>query len=204
MSNTEQTFSRDPNRWQHLVEQAQIAWEAGNFDRANDLFEEFQNNCMGWLESIARHKLPFDEDDMITEEILAEVYLQFWEIIASGETIKNAKGLIGTILRRRINDWYRQQNTKKRQAPKISGDQQAQMLASEQANLAEIVEKRETIINTILNALSQQEQDVLVARHYYEFSVAETASRLDLTKDQVKKLTQKAIRKARLQYKGDY
>ena len=49
------------------------------------------------------------------------------------------------------------------------------------------------VSNLVLDALQDEERQVLILRHVQELSVAETAVQMNMTEDQVKKRTQRAI-----------
>lgn len=193
MLNVEQQFSKSGQEWQNLIQQAQAAWQKGDFEQYGDLVTKLQEVSKGFLMIIARSKLPAYQ----VEDCVAETYVDLIEYIDKGETIHNVKALLRTIINRRIVDIYR----KKGNTIVVSGDnsfweQHAETTPSQDSLSSETIEAKETaftIANTILNVLPPLEREILITRHMEGLTVAETALRLDITEDQVKKLTQKAM-----------
>lgn len=193
MSDVEQLFLKDSKVWQHLVDEAQLAWLGEEFLAADQYFAQFIQCTTPWLKKIAYSGLPVEECD----EVVAETYVQFWSIVATGGAIVNAKGLIGTILRRRIVDFHRQNKSagmvKRRQAEMSFFNREAARLALEADDPGKIGENVPEVKNFILDILPRNECEVLIARHVDHLSVKDTATRLGLSIDQVKKLTRKAV-----------
>lgn len=196
MLSVEQIFSKEAQEWQQLFEQAQAAWQAGDYDRAGDVFMELQDRSMAWLQAIARRKAPED----VADELVAETYLALLNKLEAGEPVQKVKGLLGTILRYRIVDEYRRRNgIAVEQADETFWARYAESSVEEDSNEAQIVVEQLTatsLVNTLLQELPPVERDVLIARHLDMLSVADTAVRLHMTEDQVKKRTRKAIQLA--------
>ncbi len=189
MSFVEQIFAREAHLWQDLIEQAQVAWRTEDFDQANELFAQLQDRSVSWLLAIARRRLPADSVD----DVVSETYIALWQKAEAGDVIQNVKGLLGTILRRRIADEYRRQKG-------VVVEHADDTLPAEEVDPEQVVEERElatAVTNIVLDALPTPERDVLIARHVDELSVMQTAARLGITEDQVKKRTQQAVRRVR-------
>lgn len=196
MSLIEQIFERGSRLWQDLIERAQAAWRTGDFDQANELFAQLQERSVSWLLAIARRRLPANSVD----DVVSETYIALWQKAETGDVIQNVKGLLGTILRRRIADEYRRQKGVVMHADDTFWEHYSDSMPAEEVGPEQVVEERElaaAVTNIVLDALPTPERDVLIARHVDELSVMQTAARLDITEDQVKKRTQQAVRRVR-------
>lgn len=187
----------DAQTWQRLAENAQAAWMSGAVDDSGELFLELEARSSSWLLAIARTAAPKGT----AEDVVAQTYLQFFELLVSGTPVENAKALMRTILKRRIIDLLRRRADVTieqideegwvglRELPDVTADTpEEEVLARETAR---------QVSNVILDALPEAERDVLIARHFHGLSVGETAQRLHLTDDQVKKRTRRAVELAR-------
>ncbi len=199
MSNGRQMLMRDGRIWQDLAERTAAAWCSGDTQLAGELFVDLQGRSTSWLLAIAHRKGAGDA----AEELVAQAYLELYQKIAGGEAVENVKGLLGTIVRRRVVDWHR----RRRGVTVATGDddfwQRHDGTSSPFAPVPDDfagVEQQDAasrIVNAILDALPDDEREVLLARELDELDVAETARRLKLTEDQVKKRRQRAIASAR-------
>ena len=184
-------LTREAQAWQDLAEQAQTAWADGAVDHAGALFFQLQECSTPWMLAIARWKGPPEQ----AEDLVAQAHLDLYEMMVGGKPIVSVKGLLGTILRRRIVDLYRRRG-------KVSFQQLDESQLSEHVDLqatVDEVEDQETaryVANTILDLLPPLEQRVIVARHVMELSVEETSARLGITPDQVKKRCKSGLERA--------
>ncbi len=181
-------------KWQQLVDEMQACWNADDSERAKEIFNELYNISVPLLLTIARAKAPAE----MAEDVVAEAYLEFYEMLAARKPIHNAKGLLCRIVRLRGIDEYRRH----RRLAKVT----AQVDETVWSGLRELPDvladtPEETIVsldtthfasNLILDALSDEERRVLILRHVQVLSVAETAMQLHMTEDQVKKRTRRA------------
>lgn len=193
----EHPFAGEAQAWQELAEQAQRAWAEGDYDRAHDAFQALQERSVDWLLAIARREGPADD----AAEVAAQAYVPVSRMVQSGEPIRNVKGLLGTIVRRRAVDALRRKtpSVAVQRADEAFWDRYEQA-TPDQDTPYEQVESRLSApseANTILNALPAELREVLVARHVDELAVGEAATRLGITEDQVKKRTQAALAEAR-------
>ena len=151
---------------------------------------------MSWLLAIARRDAPPGRAD----ELVARAYLDLLTLIEAGKPTTNVKGLLGTILRRRIADAYRRGAGIATESADDAFWERHDESAGDDDNLEEQVARRDEargVANAILDALPSPEREVLMARHIDRLTVAETADRLGLTEDQVKKRCQSAVALAR-------
>lgn len=196
MASTRELLPKEAQVWQDLAEQVQSAWRQGDYDDAGQSFLELQQRSTSWLLAIARRKAPPGR----AEELVAQAHHDLLALIEAGKPTTNVKGLLGTILRRRIVDAYRRgAGVATESADDAFWERHAES-ASDEDNLQEQVERRETargVANAILDALPSPEREVLIARHIDQLTVVETAARLGLTEDQVKKRRQDAVALAR-------
>jgi RNA polymerase sigma factor (sigma-70 family) len=192
MSIVEHIFANEAGAWQELIEQAQAAWRAGEFDRAGDYFRQLEDKSSPWLLRIARAKAPAHYAD----EIVAETYLALLKMLMNGMPIQNVKGLLKTIIKRRIVDEYRRHGEVVEQYWGRYAETET-LVEDEQLDQVEVRDAATRIANTILQELPPLLREVLTARIYDELSVAQTAARLGITEDQVKKRKREAIVLAR-------
>lgn len=194
-----QVLPAEARRWQDLAERIGAAWRAGHFDDAGELFLQLQSLSTPWLLAIAHRKGAASAAD----ELVAQAHLALLEKIEGGEPIDNVKGLLCTILRRRVVDWHRRRGGME---VDTKDDRFWEHLAASTTPFdsgpdriadAEEREAVQRVANTILDALPAEEREVLLARDLEELGVAETARQLGLTEDQVKKRRQRAIESAR-------
>jgi len=196
VASTEQLLPKEAQAWQDLADRVREAWRAGDYDEAGDLFLELQGRSTGWLLAIARRKAPADQ----AEELVARTHLALLEMLEADTATQNVKGLLGTILHRRIADGYRRRaGARETSADDAFWERQTEVVTDE-VGTEEQTEGRETarsVANAILDALPALARDVLIARHLDGLTVAETAARLGMTEDQVKKRRQEAVIMAR-------
>ena len=182
-------------KWQLLVDEMQARWNAGDSERAEELFHEFYEMSFPLLISIARAKAPIE----MAEDVVAEAYLEFYEMLAAHKPIQNAKGLLCQIVRRRSIDEYRRHQRQARvtvQVDETTWDGLCELpdvLASTPEEAVVSLDTAHFVSNLVLDALQDEERQVLILRHVQELSVAETAVQMNMTEDQVKKRTQRAI-----------
>ena len=181
-------------KWQQLVDEMQACWNADDSERAKEIFNEFYNISFPLLLVIAREKAPAE----MVEDVVAEVYLEFYEMLAAHKPIHNAKGLLRRMVQLRSIDEYRRH----RRLAKVTV-QVDETMWSGLRELPDVLADtpEETVVsldtahfasNLILDALPDEERRVLILRHVQELSVAETAMQLHMTEDQVKKRTRRA------------
>lgn len=182
-------------KWQLLVDEMQARWNANDSEGAEGLFHEFYDMSFPLLITIARAKAPAE----MVEDVVAEAYLEFYEMLAAHKSTHNAKGLLCQIVRRRSIDEYRRHQRHARVTVQVD-----ETMRSGSGELPGVLTDtlEETVIslnmaqfasNLILDALPDEERWVLILRHVQELSVAETARQLNMTEDQVKKRTQRAL-----------
>ena len=181
-------------KWQQLVDEMQTYWNADDSERAKDIFTELVDISLPLLLTIARAKAPAE----MAEDVVAEAYLEFYEMLAAHKPIHNAKALLCRIVRLRGIDEYRRHQrlaevttqvdetvwSGLRELPDVLADTPEETVVS--LNTAHFAS------NLILDVLSDEERWVLILRYVQELSVAETAMQLNMTEDQVKKRTQRA------------
>ncbi|MGO8949677.1 MAG: RNA polymerase sigma factor [Ktedonobacterales bacterium] len=185
-------------RWQPLVHNLQTAWKASDTERAHELFEELVFLSTPLLLAIARSKLPAE----MAEDIVAEAYIEFYELLDGQRQIENGRALLCRIVRLRSIDTYRRLRKARqvtpqvdetvwgnlRELPDVLGDTPEEAVVSD--------DTAQYASNVILDALTKEERQVLILRSVHDLSVAETAAQLHLTEDVVKKRMQRAIRHA--------
>jgi len=185
-------------KWQHLVDEMQACWNADDSERAKEIFTELVDISLPLLLTIARAKAPAE----MAEDVVAEAYIEFYEMLAAHKPVHNAKGLLCQIVRfRGIDEYRRHQRLAKvitqvdetiwsglRELPDVLADTPEETIVS--LDIAHFAS------NLILDALPDEERRVLILRHVQELSVAETAMQLNMTEDQVKKRTQRAKKHA--------
>jgi RNA polymerase sigma factor (sigma-70 family) len=186
-------------KWQRLVNEFQDAWNADEFEKAKGIFNELVDISSSLLLTIAKSKVPAE----IAEDVVADTYLEFYEMLVAHKPIHNAKSLLCQIVRfHSIDECRRYKRTE--EFVSLANDTMwgiLQNLPDLVGNTPEeIIVSRDTAhfaSNLILNVLSGEEQQVLIMRYVRELSVAETAIQLHMTVDQVKKKTQRATERAR-------
>ena len=181
-------------KWQQLVDEMQTYWNADDSERAKEIFTELVDISLPLLLTIARAKAPAE----MAEDVVAEAYLEFYELLAAQKPIHNAKGLLCQIVRRRGIDEYRRHLRLAKVTTQVdetmwSGLRELpDVLADTPEETAVSLNTAHFASNLILDALPDEERWVLILRHVQELSVAETAMQLNMTEDQVKKRTQRA------------
>ena len=181
-------------KWQLLVDEMQARWNADDLERAEELFHEFYEISFLLLRAIARAKAPTE----MAEDVVAEAYLEFYEMLAAHKPTHHAKGLLCQIVRRRSIDEYRRHQRQARVTTQVdetvwSGLRELpDVLADTPEETVVSLDTAHFASNLILDALPDEERRVLILRHVQELSVAETAMQLNMTEDQVKKRTRRA------------
>lgn len=191
---TEAAVTAAHQRWQPLVHDLQTAWRAGDTERANELFRELMSLSTPLLSTIARSKVP----DELVEDIVAEAYLEFFELLDAPRPIDNGKALLCRIVRLRSIDTYRRLSQARRLTPQVDETtwDGLRELPDVLANTPEEIVVSDDTANLILDELTKEERQVLILRTVHDLSVAETAARLRVTQDVVKKRMQRAIKHA--------
>jgi RNA polymerase sigma factor (sigma-70 family) len=188
----EHIFAKEARIWQELIEQAQVLWSTGEFDRAGEYFMQLEAKSSPWLLRIARAKAPAHYVD----EAVAETYIALVKMLMNGTPIQNVKALLKTIIKRRIADAYRHHGDVVEQYWGRQAEIET-LAEDEQLEQVEIHDMAARMTNTILQELPPPLREVLIARIYDELSVAQTAARLSITEDQVKKRKRDALEFAR-------
>ncbi len=182
-------------KWQQLVDEMQTYWNADDSERAKDIFTELVDISLPLLLTIARAKAPAE----MAEDVVAEAYLEFYEMLAAHKPIHNAKGLLCQIVRHRSIDEYRRHQRQARVTAQVdetmwSGLRELpDVLADTPEETVVSLDTAHFASNFILDVLPDEERRVLILRHVQELSVAETAMQLNMTEDQVKKRTRRAL-----------
>lgn len=195
---TEAAVTKAHQRWQPLVQDFQTAWKAGDTERANDLFKELMSLSTPLLMTIARLKVPND----MAEDIVAQAYLEFYELLDQQRPIDNGKALLCRIVRLRSIDAYRRLRQARLLTPQVNETtwdglhELPDVLADTPEEIVVSDDTAHYAANQILDELSKEEREVLILRSVHYLSVAETAAQLHLTQDVVKKRMQRAIRHA--------
>jgi len=181
-------------KWQQLVDEMQASWNADDSERAKEIFNEFYNVSFPLLLVIAREKAPAE----MIEDVVAEAYLEFYEMLVAHKPIHNAKALLCRIVRLRSIDEYRRHQQLAKVTVQVdetmwSGSRELPDVMAD--TLEETIVSHDTAhfaANLILDVLPKEERRVLILRHVQDLSVAETAVKLKMTEDQVKKRTRRA------------
>jgi RNA polymerase sigma factor (sigma-70 family) len=181
-------------KWQQLVDEMQARWNADDSEGAKAIFNEFYEISFPLLLVIAQEKAPAE----MVEDVVAEAYLEFYEMLAAHKPIHHAKGLLRRIVKRRSIDEYRRHQRQARVTAQVDETMWSGLRELPDV-LADTPEETVVSLNTahftsnlILDALLDEERRVLILRHVQELSVAETAMQLNMTEDQVKKRTRRA------------
>ncbi len=183
--------SEDISEWQLLIAELERSYAVGNVKTAGHLFYDFQQSTSPWLLAIAKSGLPSEED---AQDAVAEVFMNLHEHLEKGKSVRYVKAFLRTLMTRRIADILR----KPREVAEFMND-----LADEQGNVPQelIVNPytkvdKDMVFRSLKNALLEKvpspEREILILRHYHGLSVEETASRLNITVDIVKKKTRSA------------
>lgn len=200
-SGAEAAAAKAHQRWQPLVQDFQTAWRAGDTERANELFRELMSLSTPLLATIVRSRVLKVTDEM-AEDIVAEAYYEFFKLLDASRPIDNGKALLCRIVQRRSIDAYRRLKKARqftaqveetawdglRELPDVLADTPEEVVVSD--------DTAHYAANVILDELTKEERQVLILRTVHDLSVAETAARLHLTQDVVKKRMQRAIRHA--------
>lgn len=202
-----QSTRQDARIWQNLAQQAQAAYQAGDVYKAGDFYDDLMNHSRGWLLSIAYRKLPKHLANELAEALVVQAHFQLWGLIIGPDPITKVKGLLGTIIRRRAFDAYRQQpeGIIHVQVDQTFWDGYREDEPSEGADPAMIYESGEDAleaakvaaghVNALLEVLTPEESAVLIARQVDGLTVEQTAARTGLTPDQVRKRRQAAMKR---------
>jgi RNA polymerase sigma factor (sigma-70 family) len=172
----------------------QAFWNADDSERAKEIFTELYEISFPLLLVIAREKAPAE----MVEDVVAEAYLEFYEMLVAHKPIHNAMGLLRRIVQLRSIDEYRRHLrlakvttqvdetmwSGLRELPDVVADTPEEIVVS--------LDTAHFVSNLILDALPDEERRVLLLRYIQELSVAETAMKLHMTEDQVKKRTRHA------------
>lgn len=185
-------------KWQQLVEDFRAAWEVDKFKQAEDIFGEIVDISSVSLLKTAKFKLHTAIVDM-ADDIVAEAYLAFYEILIARKPIQNARALLHQIVRFRCADECRRYDRKEKvvASPDEISWESLQEVPDVLGNTPEEIVVLHDTSNIILDALPSREKQVLSMRYIQELSVDEIAKKLHITVDQVKKMTQRAIKQAR-------
>ena len=182
---------KNVSEWQALIEELERSYAAGDITRTWHLFYNFQESTSAWLLAIAKSGLPSEED---AQDAVAEVFMNLHEHLEKGKSVRYVKAFLRKLLARRIADFFR----KPREVAEFMSD-----LADEQGDVPqELIVNPYTKVdsdmvfrsleNALLEKVPSPEREVLILRHYHGLSVEETASRLGITVDIVKKKTKTA------------
>ena len=193
-----QTFDKsDAQSWQKVTEVVRAALQSGDHQTASEAYEELRQLSWRWLGAIAAAKLP----GVDAEDLVAEVYVDFLEVLQSGKVVSRTKALLGTIMRRRIVDLQRKRTADGTTTRELEFWEQYSRVADPvgTAQFAQVDEReaRLGLCNRILERLPAPQREVLLVRYYEGLSVADTASKLDSTEDKIKKLSRVALDRAR-------
>lgn len=171
-----------------LVRTARAAYSTGDVRQHEQAWRDLFDLIHAELFRYALIKLP---DTGIAEDAVGSTFFDLIQVVRGDQPLENARALAWRILRSRIADFYRQ---RKRRPEEVMPEPPASGRAPSTGDLLdqaiEIV-----MANQLLAVLPAQDRRVLMLRFGEDLSVEETASRLGLTQDQVKKRTRNAIQR---------
>lgn len=179
---------------QQLVDEFRTFWNADDTERAKEIFDELYRISLPLLLAIAQAKAPIE----MVEDVVADAYLEFYELLITDKPIHKAKALLCQIVRFRSIDEHRKRQRLKKFTMQVdetiwsSLNDLPDVLADTPEEAIVSLDKAHFASNLILDALPDEERRVLILRYVYELSVADTAKQLSMTEDQVKKRTQRA------------
>lgn len=195
----ERDLSRVGRAWLDLALQARDAAKGGDYETAMQYFTELIDASQAWALSIPV-KRGLDE---VAEDLVQEAFVQLQRVVLGPDSLKNVKGLLGDIVRRRIADELRRRHRERK------FDAQATVDALEEpgshhrplqdlsvdGNPEEALERAgvDALVNHFLDHVSQEERNVLMLRHGQGLTVEETSIELGISADQVKKRTQSGL-----------
>lgn len=215
---------------QKLVENIRESLQEGNYTEANFLFGDLMKQLTPLLLGVARAKgTGEDAEDLVAQTYLA--VFEALESGKSITSIKSFSGKVlqNKIVDYIRNKTSKKRQPRAFVAATHSSDEvihtglneessdedevddaqrgmewsAALEVPDDQANVPFDEWETQSVLNPILNALPEVERKVLLSRHYFNLSVEDTARRLIISPDQVKKYCQNAIKSARLAAEKD-
>lgn len=195
----ERDLSRVGRAWLDLALQARDAAKGGDYETAMQYFTELIDTSQAWALSIPV-KRGLGE---VAEDLVQEAFVQLQRVVLGPDPLKNVKGLLGEIVRRRIADELRNRHRERKfdaqttvDAIEEPGSQHRPLQdLSADANPEEALERAGIValVNHFLDYVSQEERNVLMLRHGQGLSVEETSAELGISADQIKKRTQSGL-----------
>jgi RNA polymerase sigma factor (sigma-70 family) len=177
--------------WQVITYKLEACFARGDLEEADDLFAELQHKTTAWLLAIAKDMLP--EED--AQDVVVDVYVGLYDRLSKRQSIRHIKGFLRTLVKRRAIDILRKHKESLGGRVDVADDSSG----SDQEEVANPIPESDfkmvfrTLRNALIEKMPSPEKEILFLRHYHGLSVDETAQRLRLTPDKVKKRTQKAI-----------
>lgn len=143
-------------------------------------------------------KLPTEHD---ADEILAEVFLKAWDYLTT-TPVESLGGLLFSIARHRIADYYRSKGRKEDFASEAF---QEELLFADQGEGAGAIQNQvETeLLREGLKRLPHDQQAVILLRYFDGLTVSEVADHLQKTDNHVRVLTHRGIKTVREFMRGD-
>ena len=191
------SLGKEAQIWQDLAQRAQSAMASCDYIDLNDALADLQEHATDYLLAIARAKAPTID----AEDVVAQAFMDLLPFISKNTPIRNVKALLAEITRRRATDVLRRHGRVTVESLDVATADglEPTFLDSPEDPYESIdrVEEARAIANAIMDALSPTDREILDARHMEGLDVAETARKLNITQDQVKKRTQQAIASAR-------
>lgn len=176
--------------WQKLAEDIAKYFAEENIKEAGNLFYDLQQVTGPLLLNIAKSQVSSEED---AQDAVAEAYMDLYDHLYQRKAIQHIKAFLKTVVLRRAIDIRRRQKK-----TEVLDDSTTAGYSAGSGSVADPYDKVETdmvfskLTNALLDKMPSPEREILFLRHYQSLSVEETALRLGLTLDVVKKGTQKA------------
>lgn len=195
----ERDLSRVGRAWLDLAVQAREAAKGGDYETAMQYFTELIDASQAWALSIPVKRGLHEQ----AKDLVQEAFVQLQRVVLGPDPLKNVKGLLGEIVRRRITDELRQRHRERKFVAQTTVDaleepgsqHRPPQDLSVEGNPQESLERADVdaLVNRFLDHVSQEERNVLMLRHGQGLTVEETSVELGISADQVKKRTQSGL-----------
>lgn len=140
----------------------------GNQRACTDLYDQYKEGVYGYLVRAVTNRADADE-------LLNDVFLDFFRIIRNGESITSIKGLLFTIARRKVADYWRVKYSRPMELSLSEAEAEVSVAGPEAQDQSGGTNKLCKLVSDVYNALSDSDQELL--RLYAEGYTSEDIAR---------------------------
>jgi RNA polymerase sigma factor (sigma-70 family) len=195
----EETRTRGSKKYQSLAIKVRDAIRQGNWEDADVAFAQLQNDSTPSLMAHAQRKVSKED----AEDIVSDIHLVLYNYLTKTEQIADIQGWMFAVLKNKIADFYRSYGNNKTdtQPPEFWEQRSECESVTEDPSQIAIRRQQNKVANELLDALGSEDpvlREIIEARIFDDESIADTISRMQITRDQFNYRLSKAIKRLRI------